>query len=166
MRTSKLREVSDSDFAALVARLDSIKDIQSALGYRPSSGIIFYQIRDRINELKIDVGHFGKRSLLVIAAKSTKHQLSDVLVANSAYKNINRLKKRIVVAGLIDYHCDICGNLGSWNGAPLSLQLDHQNGDPSDHRLKNLRFLCPNCHSQTHNFCGRNKALNGSMGER
>ena len=36
------------------------------------------------------------------------------------------------------------------------LQLDHINGINTDHRLENLRLLCPNCHSQTPTYCGVN----------
>ena len=42
-----------------------------------------------------------------------------------------------------------------WNGIPLVLQLDHINGINNDNRIENLRFLCPNCHSQTTTFSGK-----------
>jgi 5-methylcytosine-specific restriction endonuclease McrA len=42
-------------------------------------------------------------------------------------------------------------------GKPLSLHLDHKNGKNNDHRIENLRFLCPNCHSQTATYAGKNK---------
>jgi predicted amidophosphoribosyltransferase len=44
-----------------------------------------------------------------------------------------------------------------WRGKPISLHLDHINGDPSDNRIENLRILCPNCHSQTPTYSGKNK---------
>ena len=37
----------------------------------------------------------------------------------------------------------------------LTLQIDHINGNNRDHNITNLRILCPNCHSQTENWCGR-----------
>ena len=66
------------------------------------------------------------------------------------------VRKLLIKENLIPYVC-ICGNVGTWNGVSLTLQMDHINGDRTDNRLKNLRFLCPNCHSQTHTFNGKNK---------
>ena len=53
------------------------------------------------------------------------------------------------------FRCALCGNEGEWCGQPLTLQLDHVNGRYDDNRLENLRWLCPNCHSQTPTFAGR-----------
>lgn len=54
---------------------------------------------------------------------------------------------------LLDYsQCSMCGIKNEWNGKSLRLELDHANGDYTDNRLKNLRILCPNCHSQTNTF--------------
>ena len=49
-----------------------------------------------------------------------------------------------------------CGNEGFWNGKKLVLQLEHKNGIHNDHRVENLCFLCPNCHSQTDTYSGKN----------
>ena len=58
----------------------------------------------------------------------------------------------------MEYKCSgkDCCNKGEWLGKPLVLQLDHINGVRDDHRLENLRFLCPNCHSQTDTYGGKN----------
>ena len=79
-----------------------------------------------------------------------------------SYKRGN-LKKRILKEGILEEVCNGCG-IGPkwppplrWNSKPLSLQLDHINGVNNDHRLENLQFLCPNCHSQTPTFAGRNR---------
>lgn len=69
-----------------------------------------------------------------------------------------RLKAWLVAAGLLKDECVRCGIGPNWHGQPLVLQLDHENGDPLDNRLENLRILCPNCHSQTETWCGRNVA--------
>jgi hypothetical protein len=71
-------------------------------------------------------------------------------------RNRRHLAIRLVAAGLKDNRCECCG-LVEWRGAPLALALHHVSGDGADHRLENLQLLCPNCHSQTPNFAGRNR---------
>ena len=62
------------------------------------------------------------------------------------------LELRLIAAGLKEDRCEVCG-LSEWRGAPLSLAPHHVTGDGHDNRLK---LPCPNCHSQTDNFAGRN----------
>ena len=50
----------------------------------------------------------------------------------------------------------MCG-IDSWMGQPINLEVDHIDGDPYNNTPDNLRLICPNCHSQTHSFKGRNK---------
>jgi hypothetical protein len=66
------------------------------------------------------------------------------------------IRKRIIEENLIPYKCGEC-ELEEWRGKKISLHLDHINGKSDDHRLENLRFLCPNCHSLTETYTGRNK---------
>lgn len=53
------------------------------------------------------------------------------------------------------YKCEKCGIEGEWREEPISLEIDHIDGDRYNNRLENLRFLCPNCHSQTDTFRNR-----------
>lgn len=66
------------------------------------------------------------------------------------------IKARILSQNLIDYECEKCNNDGWWQDETMVLDLDHINGKSRDNRLENLRFLCPNCHSQTPTYKGRN----------
>ncbi|HEU0023199.1 MAG TPA: hypothetical protein VFQ12_01120 [Thermoleophilaceae bacterium] len=65
------------------------------------------------------------------------------------------LKRRLLAAGLKRNQCERCG-IEDWRGRPLTIALHHVNGDCRDNRLENIAFLCPNCHSQTDSFGGRN----------
>ena len=65
----------------------------------------------------------------------------------------NYLKRLLIEVKNREYKCAEC-NLESWRGKDLKLQVDHINGIHHDNRPENLRFLCPNCHSQTNTFCG------------
>ena len=86
------------------------------------------------------------------------HRDADRPSSPSGVRNRSHLKRRLIAAGLKENRCENedCG-LAEWRGKPLSMALHHVNGDGSDNRLENLRMLCPNCHSQTENFAGRNR---------
>ena len=65
------------------------------------------------------------------------------------------VRKRIIDQELRPYKCEEC-DISEWQGKQIILDLDHKNGNNRDNRLENLRFLCPNCHSQTHTYKGKN----------
>ena len=87
----------------------------------------------------------------------TRTPLSEILEGLHPQVQSNKLKKRIIKAGVLENKCSSCG-IDKWNGTDIVLQLDHINGKSKDHRLENLRLLCPNCHSQTPTWCGKNKS--------
>ena len=62
------------------------------------------------------------------------------------------LKKKLINEGLIEDVCDECGITNLWCGKPITLELDHIDGDRFNNDFSNLRVLCPNCHSQTPTF--------------
>ena len=112
-------------------------------------------MKRRIEELNCDTSHFGSKPKSNGGSHPT-YLLDEILIENSNYANIARLKSRLVSEGRLEYKCAFCG-ISEWRGLPLSLHLDHENGVNNDHRIENLRFLCPNCHSQTETFTGKNK---------
>jgi len=85
-----------------------------------------------------------------------------VLVAGE--RNRSHLKARLLRMGVKTNACELCG-ISTWRGRPLSLALHHVNGQAQDNRLENLQLLCPNCHSQTENFAGRNRRASASVPE-
>lgn len=80
--------------------------------------------------------------------------LEDLLVIG---RNTSRshLKQRLIREGLKENRCEQCG-ITEWQGNPINMQLHHKDGDGTNNQLENLEFLCPNCHSQTDTYGGRN----------
>jgi hypothetical protein len=93
----------------------------------------------------------------VLETRASAIPIEELLVAGRP-RNRGHLRARLVKAGLKHERCERCG-LDKWQGDSLRVTLHHVNGDPYDNRLENLQFLCPNCHSQTPNFGGRNGHL-------
>lgn len=89
-----------------------------------------------------------------IVARPRTTPISEFLVSGR-YRGRHHLKSRLIKEGLKRNRCERCG-LVAWRGRPLSMDLHHVNGDRHDNRLANLELLCPNCHSQTENYGGRN----------
>ena len=67
------------------------------------------------------------------------------------------IKNRLISEGYKKNQCEECGQRSKWKKKNLEMELDHIDGDRTNHLLPNLKMLCPNCHSQTKTFCGKNK---------
>jgi hypothetical protein len=87
---------------------------------------------------------------------SSKIDLMDILDGKHPTYQTLKLKNRLLKEKILEDKCSSCG-LTEWLGNPLSLHLDHIDGNNHNHVKSNLRLLCPNCHSQTDTWCGKNK---------
>ena len=91
-----------------------------------------------------------------IGGAMKKLELKDILDGLHPTYPTLKLKNRLVKEKLLEYKCVECG-IFEWNKKEICLQLDHIDGNSHNHKLENLRLLCPNCHSQTDTWCGKNK---------
>lgn len=111
------------------------------------------RLKERLDRDGIDYSH-----LLKSQAENDLNRVHFTLrmTENSTYSP-GLLKKRLIEEKYLENKCAICGLDPVWNDIPLVLVFDHINGVSNDHRLHNLRLLCPNCNSQTDTFTGRNR---------
>jgi HNH endonuclease len=139
----------------------SISEVLGKLGLRLAGGYHAH-VRRRITEYGIDTSHFlGKRANSGPRHhgphRVQPHELLVIRGCQQATIRTCRVRKALLDLGR-GYRCEECGMGGLWQGRPLVLQIDHINGQHHDYRPDNLRFLWPNCHSQTSNFYVRNHA--------
>ena len=148
-----MRSWTDDDLRVAVASNATMAGTLRQLNLSRSPGN-YKALYDRIRMLGIDRDHFTGKSHGT-AIRPNKKLLSELLVVDGT-ETSSKLRVKLLKAGLLREECYECGMGPVWQGKPITLQLDHINGTPSDNRLENLRILCPNCHTQTKNFTGKN----------
>ena len=162
--TNRIYELTDEQFISLVRGSTNISEILFKLGYSVSGNSWgFSQVRRRMESLGLESSDFKGKTNLSDYHRERKISSEELFKENGKH-NRHIVRKRIIKDNLIPYRCSLCG-ITTWNGKTLSLELDHINGINNDNRLENLRFLCPNCHSQTTTYGSRNSQLNESRYE-
>lgn len=152
--------VFEKSFTEAVKNNQSLNGVARALGLKENSGGVNRHLKKVIKRLGLDVSHFtGSGHLKGRTHDWSSLPLKELLVKGSDCDN-RVIKKRLLKEGLLEEKCKIC-HITDWLGKPLVLQLDHENGDHTDNRIKNLRFLCPNCHTQTETWGNRKSAYGG-----
>ena len=148
--------------------VNSIKDAAEKLKLIEKDGKLssswYGKIKSYIKMNQIDVSHFNYSGRYRNSNK--RYNFDDIFKCNSSASK-QTLKSRYVIYRINDLKCDIigCGVSDSWLGQPITLHLDHIDGDNRNNCLTNLRFLCPNCHSQTSTYAGRNLKLHSKKPE-
>lgn len=149
MAKSLIRQYSKKELEKMVKESTSMRELQRKLGYK-SIGSNYETIQKVLDEYNISTKHFTG-----VAKGATKRNEENVFVKDST-ANQAVLRRWYLKGQYSEYKCAICGLPAQWQGKPLTLTLDHINGDNHDDRLENLRWICPNCDRQTETFAGKN----------
>jgi len=159
-RFSAFWQIKKDLLQQIVSKSNSFAEILRHLNFTGASGN-YKILRRRLDEDDINYSHiktgFNSNKGRIFGPKlSLKEFIKKYCVENSTY-NRGHIKKRLLKEGILKHTCDICGFEGIWNGKPINMILDHINGIPNDHRLKNIRMVCPMCNSQLSTHCGKHK---------
>lgn len=161
MKRSILYNYTKEELQKIVDKSLSIKDFMRKIGFS-SEGANRKTIYRVFKEYEINLTQLEKNRKIFLEehrrtiCENSKIPIEEILIENSTF-NRGHLKERLIKENLLEYKCIKCSNEGSWQNEKLVLVLDHINGINNDNRLENLRFLCPNCNSQTKTFCGKNQ---------
>ena len=159
-----MKNLTKTELQKVVQSCSRWADLCRALELKPIGGN-YLKVKELIKDNNIDVSHFssepwnkGKK----IKSESYYYtDLKDLLVENSPHRTSSKLKNRLFKEGLKQERCECCGLVDK----TITLELHHINGNPTDNRLENLQILCPNCHSKTSNFRGKNTRIHKNASE-
>ncbi|GHJ56243.1 hypothetical protein Nm8I071_55500 [Nonomuraea sp. TT08I-71] len=154
---------SPERLAAAAAQARSVTEVMRLLGVRVSGGSHAH-ISRQLKRFGIDTSHFTGQghNRGVRGPRQASSRILVRLPPDAARTPGFRLRRALAAIGVPE-RCETCGLGPRWQDAPLTLHVDHINGDRLDNRPPNLRLLCPNCHSQTATFAGRLRAQVGAQ---
>ena len=141
-------QYSAEELQSILNNSSSIKDFGLKLGYASVSGATSKQLKNIISELQLQK-NFKDRVFI-------QRNPDNIFIKNSTASQ-KILRKYYILGEYTPYVCSICGQKPEWQGKPLTLILDHINGDNRDDRLENLRWVCPNCNQQLDTTGAKNR---------
>ncbi|NYD42681.1 HNH endonuclease signature motif containing protein [Nocardioides panaciterrulae] len=146
------RKYTEEILRDAVSRSTSVAGVLRELGLNQAGGTHAH-ISRTIKAFGIDTSHFVRFQGGGSRPRLTADQLLVRIPRGSKRTKPPLLRRALDEIGR-ERRCVLCGNPGFWQGKPLRLEIDHIDGDYHDNEAENLRYLCPNCHTQTDNFSG------------
>ena len=151
------RSWTDAQLVEAAKNSSTIAECLRALGFN-ALGAHYKELKKHMKRLNLTLSQIKKPT------NNIQKPLEKVLV-RGGINNTHKLKLRLIKEGLLKNECAGCA-INTWTSKitsgetrPLSLHLDHIDGDNTNNTLENLRVLCPNCHAQTSTYCAKNRKV-------
>lgn len=158
-----MEKYSKENLEIIIKNNDNIKDCLIQLS-RGTTGDNYNFLNRYIKKYKLDTSHFlSKQELQKRALKkrggSFRNEIppEKTFINSDVYRGGADLRKKLLKYSLKEYKCVLCGQDENWITGKITLILDHINGNNTDNRLSNLRFVCPNCDTTLSTYKGKNK---------
>jgi len=132
-------------------------EVKQKISSTMKSGILSGRIpsfNERLNRMSNEERENFIRRMREITDEQKAKAKENIMTAPFETLSFERLRKRVIYEQ--NKRCNGCG-ISEWMGKPISLELEHKDGNHHNNIRTNLEALCPNCHSQTSTFRGRNK---------
>ena len=152
-KRSVLWKLPDEYIQDILDSSPTMTEVCKRLGVSTSNGSS-KTVHKRIETLSLDKFKANHERFKKSLGRGRALSHSEIFTVDSTVAR-KTVRKVIIRDNLLPYVCFECGLSPFWNRKILSLQLEHRNGINNDHRLENLCFLCPNCHSQTPTYAGK-----------
>lgn len=129
-----------------------VSDVCKKLGVSVCS-FNYNRIRKLCTDNTISIAHFD---INAATQRNKKVWTAETIFIKNCPVSRGHLRGILIRLGFYTGVCAECKGVDIWNGKPLIIEIDHINGDHNDNRKGNLRWLCPNCHSQTETYRRKN----------
>jgi hypothetical protein len=144
---AKWRNFTKEEIEKIVSESYSNREVARKLGYSQDGGGTMASIKKMYEELELDTSHFKGQGW-------NKNNYNYDIYTENSYKKKGKSFSEPIIA-LRGRKCEECG-IEEWLGKPINLEVHHKDGNRMNNDLNNLVLLCPNCHSYTPNFAGKN----------
>lgn len=157
--TKKYEKFTKEELQDFCSNSSTLSEFGQKMGYANYSNTGIKAAKEVIEKYTLNTDSLTTYSNVVLGINPNKGKIDYSKFKNQSIKKTRRsvLKKNLLA--IRGNRCEQCG-LTEWNGQTIPLELHHVDGDTFNNELENLQLLCPNCHAQTDNYCGKNKKTN------